>query len=315
MESDTQSMRASGGAEPVPQFVPPPLRPADSAGQAPTPSTPVQTPVNPAPAPMPEVQEVKSGGSIFWLSILIIIIGIGWLAYQYGLPAYRAMTATEMATEPITDTTAPQPEADGLTTAPLSQAVTPTTTPLGGTIAALVKIETDGTAASITAALAAEAKKGGVPSGTIKEVSITNNGTPMSFGTVMNALLPEAQTNGLAGILTAGFDPNFSAYIFYDDRGAWPGYVAKIDPAAQIDPTTLISRLQAIETSSYQNLFLTDSGTASGFKTGQARGKYIDRFAPLTADGALFSYGIFGDYFIVNTSNNGLVKALDLLKL
>lgn len=131
----------------------------------------------------------------------------------------------------------------------------------------------------------------------------------------MMALLPEAKTNGLDGILTTGFDPVFSAYIYYDDRGAWPGYIAKINPAAQIDSATLASRVQAIEASSYKNLFLSDAGKPEAFRTGQARDKYIDRFVPLAKDGALFSYGIFGDYLIINTSNNGLVKALDLLKL
>lgn len=293
MGSDIQSMRASGGTEPVP----------------------VSFSNNPAPAPMPEAQEVKSGKTIFWLIILIIIVGIGWITYQYGLPAYRAITETQPAPEAIPQPTAPQPETADLGATPPPPAPAPATTPLGGALATLVKIETDGTAASITAGLAAETKKGGITSDTMQEVSIMNNGARMSFDTVMNALLPEATTNGLAGIFTAGFDPNFSAYIFYDDRGAWPGYVAKINPASQIDTVTLMSRLQAFETSSYQNLFLTNPGESYGFKTGQARGKYIDRFVPLATPGALFNYGIFGDYLIINTSNNGLVKALDLLKL
>ena len=137
----------------------------------------------------------------------------------------------------------------------------------------------------------------------------------MSFDTVMNALLPEAKTNGLDGIFTVAFNPIFSAYLFYDDRGAWPGYIAKITPASQIDAATLASRLQAMETSTYKNFFLADAGAPATFRTGQARGQYIDRFISFTQDGALFNYGIFGDYVIINTSNNGLVKALDMLKL
>lgn len=258
---------------------------------------------------MPNVREVKSGRLLLWLFILVLILGIGWSAYKYGLPAYRAM----MPSAAPAPETAAQPAAPSPT--PTPEPVTPTATPLGGMQTSLPTIQTDGTATSITAALATEAKKTKSASGTIEEVALLNGGAPMSFATVMGALLPEAKTNGLDGIFTAAFYPTFSAYLFYDDRDAWPGYIVKINPASQIDAATLASRLQAIETSAYKNLFLADPGAPATFRTGQARGKYIDRFVSLATDGALFSYGIFGDYVIINTSNNGLVKALDILKL
>ncbi len=308
MESDARSVAMNGGAEPVPQFVTP--VPPMASAPMPAQSAPVQT--APAPAPMPDVRESKSGRLLLWLVMLVVIVGVGWLSYKYGLPAYRAMMPNEPLQEAEAQPAAPEPSAAGLAAVPVPP---PAVTPFGATRDALPKIETDGTTASIAGALAAEAKKAKMASGTVQEVAVMNAGAPMSFDTYMGALLPEAATNGLAGVLTAGFDPVFSAYLFYDDRGAWPGYVAKINPAAQIDAATLASRMQAIETSSYKNFFLADPGTAAAFRTGQARDKYIDRFAAFGADGALFSYGIFGDYLIINTSNNGLVKALDLLKL
>ncbi len=322
MESDIQSVRATG--EPVAQPVTP-LRPSGFAGQAPitpqiTPVAPVAAPVQfptqtaPAPAPMPAT-ETKSGRLLLWFFILTLIVGIGWATYKYGLPAYRAMVPSKPTAEAPAQGVALEPSAAGLAVPPEPAPVAPAITPLGATQDALPKIETDGTLPSITAALVAEAKKTKSASGTIQEVSLLNAGAPMSFATVLGVLLPEAKTNGLDGILTAAFDPIFSAYLFYDDRGAWPGYIAKINPASQIDAATLASRLQAVETSSYKNLFLVDAGAPTTFRTGQARDKYIDRFVPLATDGALFSYGIFGDYVIINTSNNGLVKALDLLKL
>ena len=309
MESDIRSVQVTGEAVAQPVTPPPPVAPA--AVQV----APVQFPtqVAPAPAPMPDVRETKSGRLLLWLFMLILIVGIGWGAYKYGLPAYRAMMPTESAPEEQTVT---EPESAGLSDpAALVPPAPPAITPLGTAQGTLPKIETDGTATSITAALAAEAAKTKSASGTLTEVAILNAGAPMSFATVMGALLPEAKTNGLDGILTAAFDPVFSAYLFYDDRGAWPGYIAKINPASQIDVATLASRLQALEASSYKNLFLADPGTPATFRTGQARDKYIDRFVSLATEGALFSYGIFGDYVIVNTSNNGLVKALDMLKL
>ncbi len=311
MESDVRSVQATG--EPVAQPVTPP--PPMASAPMPAQSAPVQFPVQagPAPAPMPDVREMKSGRLLLWLFMLILIVGIGWGTYKYGLPAYRAMMPSEPVAE-VPAGEAVEPSSAGLEVAPPVPAA-PAITPLGATQSALPAIETDGTLPSITAALAAEAAKTKSASGTVQEVAIFNAGAPMSFDTVMNALLPEAKTNGLDGILTAAFHPVFSAYLFYDDRGAWPGYIAKINPAAQIDAATLASRLQAIETSSYKNFFLTDAGAPATFRTGQAREKYIDRFVSLAADGALFSYGIFGDYVIINTSNNGLAKALDLLKL
>jgi hypothetical protein len=264
---------------------------------------------------MPDVHEMKSSKVLFWLGTLVVLVAIGWATYKYGLPAYRAMTLNEPAPE-VAQEIAPEPSPAGLEASPPpTPPVAPAITPLGAMQSALPTIETDGTALSITAALAAEAQKTKSASGTVQEVSLLNAGAPMSFATVMNALVPEAKTNGLDGIFTAAFDPVFSAYLFYDDRGVWPGYIAKINPASQIDAATLTSRLQAIETSSYKNFFLTDAGAPATFRTGQARGKYMDRFVSLAQDGALFSYGVFGDYVIINTSNNGLVNALDLLKL
>lgn len=318
MESDARSVQATG--EPVAQPITTPPSPTGFGGQAPSAPIPAQaapvqfpTQVAPAPAPMPDVREMKSGRLLLWLFMLILVVGIGWGTYKYGLPAYRAMTLNEPVQEIVIQPAAEEPSSAGIDVP--AAPVAPAITPLGGAQSSLTKIETDGTATSITTALAAEAAKTKSASGTLTEVSLLNGGASMSFTTVMGALLPEAKTNGLEGILTAAFDPVFSAYLFYDDRGAWPGYIAKINPASQIDAATLASRLQAIETSSYKNLFLADPGAPATFRTGQARDKYIDRFVSLATDGALFSYGIFGDYVIVNTSNNGLVKALDLLKL
>ena len=320
MESDIRSVQATGEAVAQPVTPPPPMATPPQPIQSAPMAAPVQFPVQtaPAPAPMPDVREMKSGRLLLWLFMLILVVGIGWVTYKYGLPAYRAMMPSESAPAAEVQPTATEPSSAGLApTAPVvpPAPAAPAITPLGGAQTSLTKIETDGTATSITAALAAEAAKTKSASGTLTEVSILNAGAPMSFATVMGALLPEAKTNGLDGILTAAFDPVFSAYLFYDDRGAWPGYIAKINPASQIDAATLASRLQAIETSSYKNLFLADPGAPATFRTGQARDKYIDRFVSLATDGALFSYGIFGDYVIINTSNNGLVKALDLLKL
>lgn len=305
MESDAQAV--ARGMEPAAQPVTPP--PMASI------PTPIVAQAVPAPAPLPVVRESRPGRLFLWLIMFILVIGMGWGTYEYVLPIYRAMTpnAPEAPTQPA----APTPSPAGLATppTPVPPPPPPAITPLGAARDTLPKIETDGTAPSIAAALAAEATKTKSASGTVEQVAIMNGGAPMSFDAYINALLPEAKTNGLESILTSGFDPVFSAYIYYDDRGAWPGYIAKINPAAQIDPATLASRVQAIETSSYKNFFLADPGTPEAFRTGQARDKYIDRFIPLSADGALFNYGIFGDYLIINTSNNGLVKALDLLKL
>lgn len=299
MESDAQAV--ARGVEPAAQPVTPPPPMASIP-------TPVSAQATPAPAPLPDVRESKSGRLLLWLVMLVLIVGIGWGAYKYGLPLYRAMSISAPAPEAVAE---PAPVAPEIVTPPAPPAITP----LGVTRDTLPTIGTDGTMASIMTALAAHAEKNKPASGTVEEVAIFNGEAPMSFDTYMMALLPEAQANGLGGILTAAFDPVFSTYIYHDERGAWPGYIAKINPAAQIDPATLASRVQAIETSSYKNLFIGDPGAPSTFRTGQARDKYVDRFVPLAKDGALFSYGIFGDYLILNTTNNGLVKALDLLKL
>ena len=86
-------------------------------------------------------------------------------------------------------------------------------------------------------------------------------------------------------------------------------------PNTNVDIVTLTDRLQKLESGSYSNFFITPPGNSQGFRTGQVQGKYVDRFASLSQTGASFNYGLFDKYLIINTSYDGLVKALELLKL
>ena len=169
----------------------------------------------------------------------------------------------------------------------------------------------------IYTALQNEAAKKPADGNTVKEIAITdaaNNNAPITPAQLFSAFLPKAQEDGLMEAFTAAFEPSLGAYFFYDDKGAWPGYILTMKQSG-IDTITLTERLQKIEGESYANFFLSPPGTASAFKTGQVAEKYINRFASFPQAGASFSYGLYGNYLIISTSQGGLMKALELLKL
>lgn len=156
MESDAQAV--ARGIEPVAQVVTPPPAPQGPSIGTQTPMATIPKPAaveqTPTPAPLPDVRESKSGRLLLWFILFILIIGLGWGTYKYGLPLYRAMmpAAPEATTEPT-----PTPVEAVIPTPPPAP---PAVTPLGTMRDTLPKIETDGTVSSITMALAAEAAKG-----------------------------------------------------------------------------------------------------------------------------------------------------------
>ncbi len=289
MASDTASAAQSGGAAPEPQFV-----------KFPTVDPIAQTTAKPMELPPPE----RSGSSkaILWLFALVVILAAAWSVYTYVIPAYRtwqAAQASALAVQQPTPTPAPVPAAPAISF-------------FGTTNVASIAIEM--TPTSIIAALAGaiNTKPASVD---IQELSFKGATGALTVSQLLSVLLPETQQQGAVAEITNQLMPDLTAYIFYDDNGAWPGYVMKINPASGTNIVSLTDSLQAIELMQYANFFVSPPGTAEKFRTGQVKEKYINRFAPFSQEGASFNYGIFGDYVIVNTSYGGLLKALDLLKL
>jgi hypothetical protein len=233
--------------------------------------------------------------------MLAVIVSGASLLYTYGLP----LLLTEQPAPAPAAAPAPEPQ-------PAAPAG-PATTLFGTPIASVVIIQTETSLAAIQDAVRAEAQKEGAPPFT--EFVLQSASGPIAPAAMLRALLPElaAAATSTPDALDTAFDGQLSGFIYRNENGAWPGYVARLAPAD--DLIAVADRLFDIESASYKNFFVADPGTTAGFRTGQVKDLHVHRFAPFSATGAEFSYGIFGDYFIVSTSPDSLAKALELLGL
>lgn len=304
MASDIASVEKSGGAVPKPQYIT-----MNPRGAAPPSAANI-------PQELPPLEGNERGRkTLIWLVALIVVIGFGLLIYTYGWQYFTAQQTRTAPAQTQKQLAAPPKPEPPLPPAPPPQ---PTTsffsTPLD-TLPAVSIIDT--TITGTRAALQAEAQKKPA-SGNFKEIKIIDaQGKPLAFSAYLSTILPEAVNLGLADTFKTVFEDSFSAYFFYDDNGVWPGLAIKLKPANGIDIVTLTDRLQKLEVSPYGNFFLAQPGAPEEeeFQTGQALGKYTDRYISLAQPGALFSYGLFGQYFILNTSNEGLKQVLQKLAL
>ena len=279
------------------------------------------TPPPATPSAPQELPPLSESGSMFkkmltWIAVLFILVGGGYALYVYGWPYINSLL--EQTAPPETDTVAAAPLTE---TPPTTEVISPppasapTTSVFGTPLSAVTPVSlTELILPSIRAELekasTAQSAQGGV-----QEITLATPTGPLTFSAYVSALIPEAQGAGLTELFNAAFEPSFSSYIFHDSRGAWPGYVVQLKPTSGIDIVTLTDRLQKLETVSYANFFITPPGAPQEFKTGQALQKYTDRYVSFETPGALFSYGLFGNYLIINTSNEGLKQALQKLAL
>ena len=140
--------------------------------------------------------------------------------------------------------------------------------------------------------------------GSIKEIAILDqNNSQISYSEFLAQFLSGADKTQLE----QWFENDFSAYLYYDRNGVWPGYVAKIkrNPSLQ---TSLENP------SNVANFYLAPLRTLTPFKDGKIN-NYATRYASGSQVGAAFNYGIFGDYFVISTSYDGLKAAIKLLGL
>lgn len=304
MASDIASIEKSGGAAPKPQYItmnPVGAMPPHAAN---------------APQELPPLEESGGGRKIFILLVaFIVIVGFGLVIYTYAWPYFMTQQTAPAPTQTKTQSTPPSQPPLPPPPAPPPQ---PTTSLFGAPLDTLPAVSlTDTTITGARAALQVEAQKKSA-SGNFKEIKIIDaQGKPFTFSAFLSLLLPEAVGLGLTDTFTTVFEDSFGAYFFYDDHGVWPGYAIKLKPASSMDIVTLTDRLQKFEVSSYGNFFLAPPGAQQEeeFQTGQALQKYTDRYISLSQPGALFSYGLFGPYFILNTSNEGLKQILAKLAL
>ncbi len=300
MESDVSSVEKTGGSAPVPEFIGPLLKPE------------TQTP---GIVSKEEVTETSGSSkkALLWLFALLIIGAVAVGGYYYVWPLFSETVMSLFNNAPMADVTeqAPSPAP---TPAPVLSLSHKSHFRFSNDSLTKVMIS-DYSIISILTALQ-NAVSSPANSGELKEIFLTDaNKSPIIFSEYASALMPELATSNLKTALKEVFEDDFTAYLYYDDKGVWPGYVVSKKPSAEVDMITLNNALGGLEYSSFNNLFLSPPGNASPFRTGQVKNLYSDRFVPLSQPGASFNYGMFNNYLIINTSYGGLLKALELLGL
>ena len=294
MQSDVGSIEKTGGAAPTPEFVASPIFKAETNVQ------------------LPEEKTGMSGGTkaVIWIVMVLIAIGIVAGVYFYLLPL---TTETRVATsEPVAITEpAPAPEP-----APPPTPAPSHSSQFGFPNEIIPKVTiSDYSIVAILTALQNEANNTGA-AGDLREIALVDSDDQqVTFSKFMATLMPELITKNLEATLKTVFKDDFTAFVYFDDKGAWPGYTVETRENVDIDIVTLQDQLKGIETASFSNLFLTPPGTAQEFRTGTVKEVHTNRFAPLSQAGASFNYGLFDGSLVINTSYGGLLKSLELMDL
>jgi len=147
--------------------------------------------------------------------------------------------------------------------------------------------------------------------GDFKEVVLRNaDQTLVGLSNFITALLPEIKTEDITG----NFNDNFTAVLFKDKNGVWPGYIAQLKPTATLIQVKFLIK-EELELSALKNLFLTDPGTAAVFKDGLAGNPTINtRYAIFSTPGTALNYGWVNDKLVISSSYAGLLEILKRLQ-
>src|SRR3989344_3157195 len=142
--------------------------------------------------------------------------------------------------------------------------------------------------------------------GTVEEVVFTANGEPVLTEDLMGIFMP--------GLDTTVFAEDFTAFVYHDENGDWPGYVFQLKPgssAVTVGPQVSDEIEEGTNLNSFypENPGAADSG---GFKAGSV-GSISTKYLSFAEAGASFNYGWSGDYLVLSTSFTGFRTAADLL--
>jgi len=169
--------------------------------------------------------------------------------------------------------------------------------------------------AAIKSALA-ELSQDNSPANTFKEIIFQTGQNPVSFQLFLQEVLPDFPPK-----IADFFEEDFTGFLYYDNKGAWPGYIAKLKP--EIIIITAQTQTKQIESSmELKNFFIQSPGPADtkGFQNGEVNGKPV-RLLVFPRSGLTFSYGLFTNfieskavhYLVMSTSSAGLEEAIKRL--
>ncbi len=307
MQSDVRSMQESGGGTPQPYA---PKAAAPTVNMAPPkPPEPTRSPFQPpqisnSPAMMPSAASRgpaptprKKSRAGLWVVIIILILAAlaaGWYFFFPTLFSSPAVTPAPVAPAPVTST---PPVA---TPAPTPPAVHLT----------FFKTPADATTEMTLTAVTLPNIRSSIPwltaaTSTFNEIVFKwGSGTLVSFQDLAAQLFPTVLTPDL----TSQFESDFTFFTLTNNRGTWPGLVAKLKSG--VSPASMASSVQAFESSTdILNLFLQTPGSAQAWKSGQT-GIASNRYATFAMPGAAFNYGWYNGYLVLSASYDGFKEAV-----
>jgi len=137
------------------------------------------------------------------------------------------------------------------------------------------------------------------------------DGKPLSWTKFLSFINADLLTSDF---FLSKFNQDFTAFIYRDKNGAWPGYVLQL--AGNQNPLLFRSQTNAMENGvpALQNLYLVPPGNPNGgFQDSQLVGEPV-RTLVFKQAGAVFAYGWFhSKYLVLSTSLNGLKEAVKRL--
>ncbi len=249
------------------------------------------------------VEEIPSQKKRVWLWVwvgiaVVAVAGIGYIVYPF-------ISSSEEPPPPPPPPPAlvpPPPQAPALE----HQSFFVTAPPAGGSVGVL-----ELTPVGVTDALRLFSTALPLPSGTVQEAVMNNvsAGGFIPFSTFMAIFIPEF---GAGGEATAWFEDDFTAFLYYDRNGVWPGYIGKVKNGVNLDEVkTKIQGIVEGRITDLDKFYLSPPGTFASFKNGQHAARYAVGGVP----GAAFNYGIFESYLILSSSYGGLTAVFPLLGL
>lgn len=292
-ESDIASIKKSGGGVPEPQKV--------NAEELLNSSNKQTT--ESQPAIIDESDNDQSKKWLIGLLVLVLVVVVGVLAWFYwiapSLSTPSSTAPTEIPSQSPTPTETPSPAA-----APQ---------PIFG-LGEPARLEAP--AYSLVSILAALQDQANLMNGANpQEALFYVNNEPADFTSYLTALMPELANTPLPSFLTNNFESSFNILLFPQENEIWPVYVVRKKDNASIDQVTLLNQLSALESASIENLYLSPVSGRAVFRTGPVGESYSSRYAAFENKPASFNYGMFSNYFIISTTYQGLLKAIELLGL
>lgn len=284
MASDERSV---AGGEPIP--IPEAVLPPEAEKEA------VFRPETQPGGMVSEEEPPKKSKLLLWIILGVVIIGVGAAGY---FVVYPLLFSSESVSAP---SPTPEPSPASIVTILPHQSFF--------VIQPQEKADirlTNLLSSSITSALQTLATDK-LSIGSLQEVVVLDDqDSQVQFSSYLAAFLP----NISSGDLASWFEDDFTAFLYYDDRGAWPGFAARIRNGVNLD--TVKINLSALEGSDLSKFYLVSPGVFGGFKDGQVNGK-VTRYAVGSEPGVAFNYGFAGGYFFIGTSYDGIKTAAALL--